>query len=466
MNSPIAAHRHDRAFSVVLSGCRATFTNDFRRRSHRFQDVAGSLGFRVGAGTANGFLLAGQFLTLLLIVAGLAWTPPEAGLEPLGIPVTTPELAGVAGVLLAVALLQARRRCRRSHRHWNTVSQALDTGMRAGVVLLDAGLALMLIVQNLRWAGAGNILAALSLLAALALVLSAAKPWLIRPLAIAAVSAGAGSLVAVAAQAPWLAATAGIRGGGIAPTVLSLSLGLAVTVFATPLLYKASAHVRALQSRGLLIDLSVKSGSLFIFAGAALPLAGSTPWPWTAPFISLAVFFLGLVLFRSSFARISSPETAGYSLFLYRLAPHHIRPLIIRSLLTYLLLVLPASVALAITLVVSGYALQALLLAALVILETSIDALIIQRRTAILPASHISQLAQKSKAGLGAAVCAGVAVVFSGILGAVNPQATENPWLAMASGALVLVAGLLTGVVLADATSWLRELSATETEDA
>jgi hypothetical protein len=74
-------------------------------------------------------------------------------------------------------------------------------------------------------------------------------------------------------------------------------------------------------------------------------------------------------------------------------------------------------------------------------------------------------LPQKSKIGLGAALCAGVAVMLSGILGTVTTPGTQSPWLSVVSGVLILVAVLLTSVVLNDAPAWLRELSASETEN-
>ncbi|GAA3314144.1 hypothetical protein GCM10017710_20100 [Arthrobacter ramosus] len=115
--------------------------------------------------------------------------------------------------------------------------------------------------------------------------------------------------------------------------------------------------------------------------------------------------------------------------------------------------------------ILGKYTQAAVLLVALVALEISIDALIVQRRTAVMPGSQISKLAQKSKAGLGAALCAGLTVVFSGILGTAAPQATQSPWLGVTSSALALVAVLLTVLVLNDAPAWLRELSARGTED-
>ncbi|MEV7605888.1 hypothetical protein AB0N65_10670 [Paenarthrobacter sp. NPDC089322] len=465
MTSPAAVQRRARAGTVALFGCKATFTNEFRRKSHRFQDLLKSLGFTARAATVNGFVVAGHMLTLLVILAGLLWTPGREGLTPLGVPFTTPELASLAAVLLAVALLQSRRRFTRAHRSWAAVSAPLEAGMRSGLILLDAGLAVMLVVQNLRWFEPGNVLAAGSVVTSLVLAVSpiGTRPALL--LGVASAMTGAAALATSLLRAPWLAEAGGL-GAGVLPQVLLVAAGTAAVAVLTPACYKSTAHTYALRSRGLLIDLSAKSGGVFLLAGAALPIMEVTLWPWTAPFVSIALFFLGLVMFRSSFSRISSPEALGYGLFLVRLAPDHIRPLLFRSLLTSVAMVIPLILVLMLFLFINGYLQAALLLGSLFILETSIDALITQRRTAVLPASHIQQLAQKSKVGLGAALCAGVAVVFSGILGAVTPVPTENPWLGMAAGALVLVAVLLTAIVFTDAPAWLRELSATETEEA
>ncbi|GAA5189405.1 hypothetical protein GCM10023346_03850 [Arthrobacter gyeryongensis] len=155
----------------------------------------------------------------------------------------------------------------------------------------------------------------------------------------------------------------------------------------------------------------------------------------------------------------------GFALFLVRLRPSWVRPLIIRSLVTAFVVTAPLTFVLSVFFLLGKYTQAAVLLVALAALEISIDALIVQRRTAVMPASYIAKLAQKSKAGLGAALCAGLAVVFSGILGTAAPQATNGPWLGIASGGLTLVAVLLAALVLNDAPAWLCELSATETED-
>lgn len=82
--------RPPRVFAVVLSGCKATFTNDFRRRSHRLQELVTILGFTPYAAAANHVLIIGHLLTLLIIGFGVVWTPQPVGLEALGIPLNTP----------------------------------------------------------------------------------------------------------------------------------------------------------------------------------------------------------------------------------------------------------------------------------------------------------------------------------------------------------------------------------------
>jgi len=465
MNSPNVTQRRPRVYAVVLSGCKATFTNDFRRRSHRLQDLLMSLGFRSHAAAVDKLLIFGHLLTLLIIGVGIVWTPQPAGLATLGIPLGTPDVVSIVAVLLAIALLQARRRYRQAHRCWNTVSAPLEVGMRAGLVLMDLGLASMLILQNLRWHEGSNLLAVGALVVSSFLVVAPLKIIAIRVLVVLIVVLSASSLIILFANASWLEGDDTL-GSGLGSKLLLIMAGTVLTAASTPALYRVTAHPRALHSRGLLTDLSIKAASIFLLSSLALSIMEMTPWPWTAPFIALAVFFLGLVLYRSSFARISSPETLGFALFLVRLRPSWVKPIIFRSLVTAIVVTTPLTFVLCVFLLLGKYTQAAVLLVALGGLEISIDALIVQRRTAVMPASHISKLAQKSKAGLGAALCAGLAVVFSGILGTVTPQATQSPWLSIASGALTLVAVLLTGLVLNDAPAWLRELSATETEDA
>lgn len=462
MKSPNVAQRRPRVYAVVLSGCKATFTNDFRRRSHRLQDLLTSLGFPSHAAAVNNLLIFGHLSTLLIIGVGILWTPQPAGLATLGIPLSTPDVVTIVAVLLAIALLQARRRYRRAHRCWNTVSALLEVGMRAGLVLMDLGLASMLILQNLRWHEGSNLLAVGALVVSSFLVVAPLKSIAVRVLVVLIVVLSASSLIILFANASWLG---GSLHTGFGFKLLLILAGTVLTAASTPVLYRVTAHPRALSCRGLLTDLSNKSACIFLLSSLALSVMEMTPWPWLAPFITLAVFFSGLVLYRSSFTRISSPETLGFALFLVRLRPSWVKPIIFRSLVTAIVVTAPLTFVLCVFLLLGKHTQAAVLLVALVALEISIDALIVQHRTAVMPASHISKLAQKSKAGLGAALCAGLAVVFSGILGTVTPQATQSPWVSIASGALTLVAVLLTGLVFNDAPAWLRELSATETED-
>lgn len=464
MKSPNVHQRRPCEYAVVLSGCKATFIDDFRRRSHRLQDLLKSLGFPSHAAAVNKVRIFAHLLTLLIIGVGLVWTPQPAGLVTLGIPLRTPEVVSIAAVLLAVTLLQARRRYRQAHRCWNSVSIPLEAGMRAGWVLMDLGLASMLIVQNLRWHEGSNLLAFGALLGSSILAVAPLKRITIRVLVVLVGVLSASSLIIILANASWLAGGETL-GSGFGSALLLILAGTVITATSTPALYRATADPRAPRSRGLLTDLSIKSGSIFLLSSLALSIMEKTPWPRTAPYIALAVFFLGLVLYRSSFARIASPETLGFALFLVRLRPSWVRPIIFHSLVAATVVTTPLTLGLCVLFFLGKYTQVPLLLFALVALEISIDALIVQRRTAVLPASHISKLVQKSKAGLGAALCAGLAVVFSGILGTITPQAAQSPWLGVTSGALALVAVLLTVLVLKDAPAWLRELSATETED-
>ncbi len=464
MNSPNVNHRRPRVYAVVLSGCKATFTNDFRRRSHRLQDLLTSLGFSSHTTAINNALIFGHLFTLLIVGVGIVWTPQRTGLITWGIPLSTPDVVSIVTVLLAMALLQTRRRYRKTHGCWNTVSAPLDVGMRAGLVLTDLGLAGMLILQNLRWHNVNNLLAAGALVISSFLVVAPLKRAGIRVLVVSIVALSACSLILLFTNAPSFDIDESL-GSASAYKLLLILAGTVLTAASTPALYRTAAHPRARRSRGLMTDLSIKAACIFLLSSLALSVMEMTPWPWTAPFIALAVFFSGLVLYRSSFVRISSPETLGFALFLVRLRPSWVRPLIIRSLVTALVVTAPLTFVLCVFLLLGKYTQAAVLLVALVSLEISIDALIVQRRTAVMPGSQISKLAQKSRAGLGAALCAGLAVVFSGILGTAALQATQGPWLDVTSGALILVAVLLTSLVLNDAPAWVRELSVTEMKD-
>ena len=464
MNSPNVNPRRPRECAAVLSGCKFTFINEFRRRSHRFQDLLTGLGFPSHPAAVKNVLIFGHLLTLLIVGAGLVWTPQPVGLVPLGIPLRSSEVVSVVAVLLAIALLQARRRYRQTHRGWNTVSAPLEVGMRAGLVLMDLVLAGMLMVQNLRWHEGNNLLAVGALVFSSILVVAPLKRTAIRVFVVLIVALSASTLILSYANASWLEGN-GSLGPGLGFTLLLILAGTVITAISTPAFYRATAHPRALRSRGLLTDLSIKAGSIFLLSGLALSIMEMTSWPWMAPYTALAVFFSGLVLYRSSLARISSPETLGFALFLVRLRPSWVKPIVFRSLIAASVVATPLTLGLCVLFLLGKYTQAAVLLVALVAVEISIDALIIQRRTAVMPASHISKLAQESKAGLGAALCAGLAVVFSGILGTVIPQTAQSPWLAVTSGVLALVAALLTLLVLKDAPAWLCELSATETED-
>ncbi|MFW0773416.1 hypothetical protein ACLRGI_09615 [Paenarthrobacter nitroguajacolicus] len=465
MTSPSAAQRRPRAGTAALSGCQATFTNDFRRRSHRFRDLMGSLGFTVHARAVTALLSIGQVLLLVVIGYGLLWSPPREGLAQVGVPLESPDIVAIVGAFLAVALLQARRRFKRSHLAWNTVSRTLEVGMRAGLVLLDLGLAGMLVVQNLRWHEPGNILVTFSLLIASVLAVTPMRVSLVRSLTTAVLISGISGIVVVLLEAPWLRAAGELGAAGISQLPIIIT-GTFLVAALTPVAYKATALPQAMKSRGLLLDLALKAGTIFLLAGTGFAIAQVTPWPWVAPYVSLAVFFLGIVLYRSAFARISSPEALGFSLFLLRLSKRHVKPLVLHSILSACVLVAPLTLTMSGMLLLNRQPLVALLLISLVLLEVSIDALVIQRRTAVLPASHIRKLAQKSKSGIGAALCAGVAVIFSGILGTSSTQSADSPWLALIAAAFVLVAVLLTSLVFTDAPAWLRDLSATDTEDA
>lgn len=336
--------------------------------------------------------------------------------------------------------------------------------MRSGLVLMDLGLAGMFILQNLRRHEGSNLLAVGALIISSFLVVAPLKRAAIRVLVVLIVALSACSLIVLFANVLSFDINDSL-GSGLAYKLLLILAGTVLTAVSTPALYRATAHPRALRGRGLLTDLSIRAACIFLLSSLTLSVMEMTPWPWAAPFITLAVFFSGLVLYRSAFVRLFSPETLGFALFLVRLRPSWVNPLIIRSLVTAIVVTAPMTFVLCVFFLLGKYTQGAALLVALVGLEISTDALIVQRRTAVMPASHISKLAQKSKTGLGAALCAGLAVVFSGILGAVTPQAAQSPWLGVTSSALALVAVLLTVLVLKDASAWLRELSASGTED-
>ena len=464
MNPPTAVPRRSRAFAAALSGCRATHINEFRRKSRRYQDILSGVGLPLASSSIHIALMAGQALTLLLVTVGMVWTPPRAGLTPLGIPLTAPDLAAITAILLATGLLPARRRFGRFHRPWAGISAALEAGMRSGTAVLDIGLALMLVVQNLRWGSLVNILAILSIVGALPALLAGSKSRAARTsMAFTAVAAVAGLLTLLGASP--LATAVPASGQWTVPAIGIAALFLAVTAAGTPLLYALVAHRYALKSRGMLLDMGIKAGAVLVLASLAMPFARATPWPGIAPYATIAVFFLGLILFRSNFVRVSSPEAFGYALFLFRVIPHKAKTLIFKSLIITATLTLPGVAFVFFTLLLNGYPQSAVLFIALAVFEIGADALAIQRRTAVLPAAHLPQLPQRSKAGQGAALSAGMAVVLSGVFGGIIPGTSEPQWLAAVAGCLVVVAGLLIGVLMADTQTWLRDFLTTETEE-
>ncbi|MBT8159930.1 MULTISPECIES: hypothetical protein [Arthrobacter] len=428
------------------------------------QDLLKSLGFSPDPEKVNWFLIFGRLLTALIIAVGILWAPQRTALNTFGIPLSIPDAVSIMAALQAIGLLFARRRFRRAHRCWQTVSAPLEAGMRAGLVLTDLGFAGMLILQNLRWHEGGNLFAVGALVISSFLLVAPQKTNAIRTYVLLVVVSSAGTLLFLIGNTLWFDGHDPL-GSGPASTLFVILAGTVLITVSTPALYRVTAHPRALRSRGVLVDLSIKAASIFILASLVLLTAEVTPWPRTAPFIAVAVFFSGLVVFRSSLTRITSPETFGLALFLVRLKPSWVKPIIFRSVVTAMVVVTPLTFVLCAFLLLKNYTHVVVLLGALVAVEIGVDALIIQRRTAVLPASHISKLPQKSKAGFGAALCAGFAVVLSGILGTVTQQAIQIPWLPLAAGGMALVAILLTSLVIKDAPQWLGELSATETED-
>lgn len=271
MNTPNVTQWRPRVYAVVLSGCKATFINDFRRRSLRLQDLLTSLGFPSHAAAVNNVRIFAHLLTLLIIGGGLVWTPQPAGLVTLGIPLSTPEVVSIVAVLLAIALLQARRRYRQAHRCWNAVSAPLEVGMRAGLVLMDLGLATMLILQNLRWHEGSNLLAFGALFGSSILVVAPLKRITIRVLVVLIGVLSASSLIIILANASWLAGDDTL-GSGLGSTTLLILAGTVLTAACTPALYRITAHPSSLHSRGLLTDLSIKAGSIFLLSSLALSI--------------------------------------------------------------------------------------------------------------------------------------------------------------------------------------------------
>lgn len=459
------ARKQPRVYDVVLSGCCATFLDDFRRRSHRFQDLSRSLGLPAGARTIESAMVLGHALAIVAICFGMFWTPEKPGSNTLVPPLTIPAVASVVAVPMAAILALSRRRYRTIHKCWTGVSGPLESGMRSGLILTDLGIATMIIVQNLRWHQTSNVLAVGALSVAILLALTPARKFAVRIFAIIATLLSTSIIISVSIQISLFDHVSAVTYSLLSVTATVAGLALFVAL-CTPFLYAVSSHAVAMRTTGLLRDMSIKSAGICIISSLSIFVAQLTAWPTVAPFVALVVFFLGLVVYRSSFARISSPEALGFGLFLVRLRPDWARSIIFRSSVTSAAMVIPMTLALAGVLIMNQSASIALLLCALVLLEMSIDALIIQRRTAVMPASHISALPQRSKAGVGAAVCAGLSFVFSGILGTVMPEGIDTTWLFVISGSLVLVAVLLIALVVFDAPEWLREISCTETEDA
>lgn len=452
------------ALAAALQGVRGSHLNEFRRRRIRLASLSAALGIPMTGRVTAWAVAASQLLTVAVILFGLAWIPARSGLRSFGIPVEAPTIAAALGVLLALGLLKARRRYSSTRTSWIGVSGGMDVGMRAGAVSLDIGLALMLLVQNLRWHEPENLLAAGALVLSTMVV-----AWPVRGHFVSVSSAA--SIVLILACLATVVAT-GHRAAGLfqdqTTTLLQAGAVVCAALLAgggSVLAYRWCAPADSLRSRGLYLDLGLRASLLVVLPAAVMVVVDLTLWRDATPYVGLAAFFLLLLFFRAALARVLSPEGLGYGLFLLRLTPETIRPVVLRSIaLALMVLLVPVVLFAAILLIRSG-PVVVILLFALVVLEICTDAFIIQRSTAVLPARSISKLAQKSKAGLGAAVCAAVAITFSGVLGAAGPQVVGTTSLLVAAGALMVVAMVLAGLTVYDAPTWIKDLAATETEE-
>lgn len=467
MNGSTTHSRGPATVAAVLFGAKGSYLNDFRRRAHRTRGLLDSLGLSVRPGAVRVFLILGTALAVTAMLVGIVWTPPRAGLHAMGIPLEAPDLVSLVGALAAVGLVAARRRHCATHVSWAGVSPAVETGFRLGPLGVDLGLALMLVVQNLRWHEPHNLLTAAALLGTVVLAVLPARS---RPLSGVGVGGAALALVSCGVVlAPLLGPVLGA--GRSVPTGQGPEAWFAVALVGlvvgplTAWLYHLVAPAHALRSPGLMLDLAVKTGVHSIIAATATRVADATRWTEAAPYVGLAVFFLGLLIVRNSFVRVTSPEALGHALFLMRLAPERVRALQGRALALSVCLSGPATAALALWLVLGGWWHVAVLLLALFALEIGIETLVVQRSTAVLPASAMAQLPQRSKAGLAAALCGGVALTFAGVLtatGAHDIGAGPATWAAAGFAATALA---LVGLAVHDAPQWIRELVATETEE-
>lgn len=467
MNGSTTHSRGPAAVAAVLLGAKGSYINDFRRRVHRTRGVLSSLGLPVSSGAVRAFMILGTALAVAVMLVGIVWRPPRAGLRSMGIPLDAPDLVTLVSALATAGLILARRRHSATHATWAGVSPDVEIGLRCGPLGVDLGLALMLAVQNLRWHEPHNLLAATALMGTVVLAVLPTRSLLLN-------AAGAGSLVLavvpcamviVPLLGPALGAGHALPSGRGAGGWIGIALlGLAAGPLSAGL-YHLVAPAHALRTSGLVLDLAVKTGPLPIIAAAVTRIAEATPWAEAAPYVGLAVFFLGLLTLRNSFVRVTSPEGLGYALFLMRLAPGRVWALQGRALAMSVCLSCPATVALALWLVLGGWWHLALLLLALLAMEIGIETLVVQRSTAVLPASAMAQLPQRSKAGLAAALCGGVALTFAGVFtatGAHDVGAGPATW---AAAGFVATAVALLALAVHDAPEWIRELSATETEE-
>lgn len=451
--------------AAVLLGIRASRRNDVRRRAQQIRAALHALGLNVSLPAVRIALAVSTALALGAAVIGIMWAPGDAGLERWGIPLPTSALVTMACALLGAGLLQARHRHSRVHPSWAGLSPATEIGLRAGPLLVDFVFVLMLVVQCLRWHESHNLVAASSLILAAAVALCPGRS--LREAGLWAIGAGSVVVGPLLVIAPLLRTFGGSLPAGLEIGVWMAGSGLVLaTGPITVVLYLRCAPRQSMRSRGLLIDLAVKTTLLSGLSLLAVVILEATPWYPVGPYAGLTVYFLGLLCIRTSFVRITSMEALGCALLLLRLVPRRqVRAMHRRSLLIATVLCGPAGGALGCWLLFRGQWSEAVVLGALLVLELGLEALILQRTAAVLPASSMARLPQESKAGLAAALSGGMAVTFTGVLTATGVHGVPPSTALVAGGCMTAVAGLLLALAIHDVPAWISEITATDSEE-
>ncbi|HRW18632.1 MAG TPA: hypothetical protein P5181_07275 [Dermatophilaceae bacterium] len=259
------------------------------------------------------------------------------------------------------------------------------------------------------------------------------------------------------------------RGSTGSSSALLLSLGLTSgVVLASALVTSATtAHLArrrlaprrpsAHRSAGIAVAAVLGMGALGAsFARSSDSLAG------VADHLQIAAGLVAVLLLRATHVHSTSPEALGYGLLLARHTGLSGQCIARHYRVNALALSAPTWAATVILLLAAGRGTVAVLAFGLFVLEVTVDEVIVQRQTAVLPASRTGQLSTASKSGAGAALCLAIIFAAAGAAGLFPTLAFDGheAQTLAAAGLLTACAGVLAWLADADAQPWLTDLHA------